>query len=39
MTEHHSYGWSGDGYYSEFIFYRDSSIETRFPGYADELDE
>jgi hypothetical protein len=39
ITEHHSYGWSGDGYYSEFIFYRDSSIETRFSGYADALDE
>jgi len=38
-TEHHSYSWSGDGYYSEFMLYRDSIIETRFPGYADELDE
>jgi hypothetical protein len=39
ITEHHSYSWSGDGYYNEFIFYRDSIVETRFSGYADELDE
>jgi len=38
-TEYHSYSWSGDGYYSEFIFYKDSQIETRFSGYADELGE
>lgn len=38
-TEHHSYSWSGDGYYSQFIFYRDSQIVTRFPGYVDALDE
>ena len=38
-TEHHSYGWSADGYYSQFILYIDGTIETRFAGYADELDE
>ena len=39
ITEHHSYSWSCDGYYSQFIFYIDGQIFTRFAGYADELDE
>jgi len=30
----HSYTWDGDGYYNEFVLYRDGAKVLRFSGYA-----
>jgi archaellin len=37
VTERHHYRWGGDGYYPEFVLYRDESKVLRFAGYTPQL--